>query len=407
MFQIISNTIDSQTTFLHNNHITDLLLKADEAVIAVAFMSYSGWEQIKQIIKDHVNSKKGQLKFFVGTGDAITDPRALKELYNTIKKHKKHQMFLCTPDDGIFHSKIYLFKSEGKQTLVIGSANLTTAGFLNNDEVSLSITINSDAAELKQLLDYFSILETKYSCENLSELLSDYEAAAKQYKEKNKGSQKFKFRRHKNSNNEVDIEMLRHNYQLYPYSGKYYVDPSKRVLEYKTAKLNLETLASDVSLSDFEFENLFKPLMGHSGYTKLWHSGSIHRHTHETLNFHKEGFRSLIRFVKQTINLPAGQAFEDSYMYLKKMKKDKKLFGVSENILTEIMMTYNPLKFANLNVNPVDALRKAGCVFPSPSSFKGETYERYLHILNLIKTDLKMETFLEIDSFFNFMYWDE
>ena len=88
------------------------------------------------------------------------------------------------------------------------------------------------------------------------------------------------------------------------------------------------------------------------------------------------------------------------------MKISDEIHGVGENILTEILMSMNPKKFANLNVNPLAVLSFFGKDLPSVSSFKGEAYEEYVNILTKVKDSLNMKSFLEIDSFFNYVYWN-
>ena len=70
-----------------------------------------------------------------------------------------------------------------------------------------------------------------------------------------------------------------------------------------------------------------------------------------------------------------------------------------------MLMTFEPDKFANLNDNPLRVLKEAGKVFPAPTGFNSEVYVEYVELLIRIRNRLNMSTFLEIDSFFNFIYW--
>ena len=51
-------------------------------------------------------------------------------------------------------------------------------------------------------------------------------------------------------------------------------------------------------------------------------------------------------------------------------------------------------------------LALVGKEFPYISSFKGEDYAEYVGLIAKIPNELNMSTFLEIDSFFNYVYWN-
>ena len=92
--------------------------------------------------------------------------------------------------------------------------------------------------------------------------------------------------------------------------------------------------------------------------------------------------------------------------FLKSKKKKKEISGIGLNIIAETLMTYNPRKFANINDNPIASLELLGKKFKPIQSFKGFDYEEYVELLNSIKIELGMKTFLEVDSFFNYVYWN-
>lgn len=71
------------------------------------------------------------------------------------------------------------------------------------------------------------------------------------------------------------------------------------------------------------------------------------------------------------------------------------------------MMSYDYQKFPNLNKNPLAVLSIAGSNFKAAGSFKGSDYLQYTLLLTKIKDALKMKSFLEIDSFFNYVYWTD
>ncbi|MDR7371080.1 restriction endonuclease PLD domain-containing protein [Flavobacterium aquidurense] len=381
-----------------------LFKNSDEIIFAAGFLRQSGLNNIKSELKTFCNDKKKKSTFFIGTGLGETDPKTLEELHSIIKTKENHQLILCTPDAGIFHSKIYVFRKETTVTILIGSANLTEAGWVVNDEVSMLTQTSTHAADYLQLTHYLSHLHKSYYTKDILGLILKYKTQLEQFNQNHSKKPVFKFKRTQQAEIlGIDLPMLRHYYESYKKS-KEFIKPSTRENQYILARQNLDRLASDEPLDAVQFHDLFGPLVGHAGYEKLWHSGSIHRTTHITLQY-ADAFRELVRVVKDNSINTVDNAFSNVMHFLNTKRKSKEIFGIGENIMTEIMLSYNFQKFPNLNRNPLTVLSIAGSNFKAAGSFKGADYLQYTLLLTKIKDDLKMKSFLEIDSFFNYVYW--
>lgn len=118
----------------------------NEILIASPFYSYD--VLLKEILE---TNKDCLVRLIVRLGPA-TSPDALK----TILSQEKVQIRYFTSSQ--FHSKIYIF---GGKTALIGSANLTEAGFQSNREVCLSIDQEHDCFDelLKLYNSYWSQAE--------------------------------------------------------------------------------------------------------------------------------------------------------------------------------------------------------------------------------------------------------
>jgi len=395
----------SNTGETHKEFLLSLVEQSEKIIFAVGFLKKSGLNNIKEQIKDFCADKTKSSTFYIGTGLGETDPDALQGLCHLLKPKANHQLVLCTPDAGIFHPKIYVFISGRKATIVTGSSNLTQHGWAVNDEVSMitETTINSD--EYRQLDQYFKQLHKRYFTENIEALINRYKIGRDEHISKFGKGPAFRFRIRKTSVTGIDMPRLKAYYKVYQNSN-YFIEPEDRETEYEQAKENLEELASNKRLSAAQFHRLFGPLVGHKDYKpKLWHSGSIHRTTYKTLDY-PDAFREIVRTVKGNISKPIAIAFENAIVSLNQMRKAKQISGVGENILTEIFLSYNPEKFANLNDNPIAVLKLVGKEFTSIASFKGDEYAEYVYLLTEIKNELGMNSFLEIDSFFNYVYWN-
>lgn len=400
MVSFISNTNTN-----HKAILIDLMNRSDEIIIAVGFLKYSGFELIREDLKLFCASKNKKVTFYIGLGFGETEPLALKDLYKIICKNPQNRLFLCVPDAGIFHPKVYVFRTGEELTIIIGSANLTANGWKINDEVSIMFDTTIKSEEYKQLMSYFCQLDQKYASKDIGKLIEKYSREKSSYDDRYEYKPKFEFKIQKSSVKGIDMPMLEHYFKMYIPGERDYIDSLEREDAYQQAKRNLNKLASDKPLSQSEVSRLFGQLVGHKEYKpKLWNSGSIHRHTRKTLS-NPGSLRELVRTIKQFSKLETGIAFEKSMTTLNQMKKQKRISGIGENIVTEILMTFEPDKFANLNDNPLRVLKEAGKVFPAPTGFNSKVYVEYVELLIRIRNRLNMSTFLEIDSFFNFIYW--
>ena len=397
---LITNTGESHKEFLIN-----LLKYSEEIIFAVGFLKDSGLNNIKESLKDHCSDKNKSSTFYIGTGFGETDPNTLMKLLKIINSKKENQLILCTPNAGIFHPKIYLFRTGERVTIVTGSSNLTQHGWVVNDEVSIAIKTTIDSDEYKEIKSYLDQLQEKYYSEDVESIILRYKEEKKKHDKDNWKPQPFRFRRKGSVIYEIDLARLKRYYELYIESEDY-IEPTDREERYKKARKNLNALVKDEPLTKKQFHNLFGPLVGHKDYKpKLWHSGSIHRKTYATLKYPK-AFREIVRLVKNNKSKPVDKAYDLVISQLNKLRKTKKISGIGENIVTEIFITYNPRKFANLNDNPLTVLSWLGKEFPAPSGFKGEDYADYVNLLSMVMEELEMKTFLEVDSFFNYVYWN-
>lgn len=398
-----SITFITNTKQSHKKSILELFEGAEEIIIAVGFFKDSGYNNIKARMLDFIKIPSTESKFFVGTGFGETTPSSLKQLHKLIKVNQKHKLILCTPDAGIFHPKIYLFRYGKNVTIITGSSNLTESGWAVNDEVSIKIETTIDSKCYIQITKYFDDLYKNYFVADIENLIEKYRTDLEEHNA-NYSKPKFRFRRKEIKIDDIDIPRLKSYYEFYKKSNDFII-PQNREAQYIEAKLNLEKIASLQKLNKKEFHNLFGPLVGHLGYEKLWHSGSIHRTTHKTLNYIPV-FRELIRLINNNIDKPINIAYDNIMSFLNLKRKNKEISGIGQNIIAEILMSYDSTKYANINDNPIAVLSLLGKQFKSIQSFKGIDYQEYVELLSSIKKELKMNSFLEIDSFFNYVYWN-
>lgn len=365
----------------------------DKIYIATAFLKQSGLALLLPTIKNHLKAGRA-LKIIAGVNFGLTEPKALRLLFNLFKDYPKAALYLYRPskEQVVFHPKMFLARAVGRAAITIGSANLTKGGLIGNIESSLFFETTPKDPLWKSTLSSFKNL-LKLSDPVSLMLIENYELYFKEQEKQRKHAkphpQQFDF-----------------NYgQLRKRLKAYREDEDKdwfgqRVKSYKQAKKRLNEIAGSPNLTDQRFIEIIDELVSKNGTYGLWHSGSLFRLRKKVYPCKNE-FRELLKFIRQNKDNPAHEVFNGGKLLVRKVS------GASVNYLTEIMMTYNPSNFANLNRNPIKVLNEAAGVYfkAHSSSFNGDDYERYCMLLKEINRELGLRNMLETDSFFNDIYW--
>ncbi|HXG65172.1 MAG TPA: helicase-related protein [Blastocatellia bacterium] len=114
--------------------IRDLAANAERVDIAVAFLSYRGWIELKPSLMALVG-RGGQLRVIVRRDTHQTSAEALEELFRL-----ENTQIAFGLSDATFHPKDYLFHSGATLTVLTSSANATYPGLTHNDEGGAIIT---------------------------------------------------------------------------------------------------------------------------------------------------------------------------------------------------------------------------------------------------------------------------
>ena len=147
----------------------------------------------------------------------------------------------------------------------------------------------------------------------------------------------------------------------------------KRRKNYIEAKKILNKIAGIKSISITSFYPLYASLVGGSGYEQMWHSGGINRGINKVKK-HPQKFQKLVKYIKQNHNKPVEEVFENA------MKNANQIPKLGINIITEILATYNPQKFAIVNNSPIGALRYFGVYVKNKPAFGGLYYGTFLQM---------------------------
>lgn len=395
-----------RTRFITNinisNHL-DTILKhfeeADEIFMATAFLKMSGLNLLFLHIKKHIIQNK-PIHIIAGKNFGLTEPDALHKLYDEFSFYNKAKFYLdkAEGNQSIFHPKLFIIKKDNKGIIISGSANITSGGLIKNKEASVEIETTISTSIWKETLIYFEELCNKNNAEPLNLIVinryKDFYNEQKRIRDQQKISPI-----KKSSEFNFDYEKLKKrlkDYKVDNYKEKF----KQREKDYQLARQLLNEIVESNRLTQNRFEEIIDFLVGKSGQTALWKSGSMNRHKTKVYDCKNE-FRTLVAFIKEN------QSLSSKVVFSKAKELVKNVYGGGINYVTEIMMTFQPEKFANLNDNPITVLKKeAGVYFKATStSYNGEDYQEYCSITKEICDQLELKNMLEADSFFNEIYW--
>src|SRR5438105_15084229 len=119
--RVIDNTGDKLISTL-----TRAVEGSKDIKIAAAFASRSGLAMLEPAIEVALRAQ-AYLDFIIGLDMSTTEPAALRLLYDLSLSNSTVSLscFTSEASAGIYHPKLYLFRSDNSVTSVIGSSNLT------------------------------------------------------------------------------------------------------------------------------------------------------------------------------------------------------------------------------------------------------------------------------------------
>lgn len=136
----------------------------------VAFVSTGG---VKNIIDQMLAFKEAgrEIKLYLGVNLNATSKEALEKLL----EHEIESYIVYSPNNIIYHPKIYAFEGDDTTRAIIGSSNLTESGLFQNIEASVCIDFESDNEDgnefLADIYDHFNgiINQEHPSCQLLTQ----------------------------------------------------------------------------------------------------------------------------------------------------------------------------------------------------------------------------------------------
>lgn len=392
--RLVSNADDTS----HLRILKNIIESALGVTICVAYFRMSGYAPMSAMLKKLANSE-ADLSIFIGTDQYITEPDALKALHRLVESNGRARVFLVRGNASVFHPKLYFARRARYAEALIGSANITGGGLMKNIEASIHAVVPIDSPFCREIEAFLDLLEASGNTEPLDHInIAQYEARYDIYR-------KHKRRAERGAKEEISSLFEINENKLKRYLKEYLADRDEtanrqqRILDYRKAKIVLNEIADLRSPSEKQFMRLYEQLVGSKDSDRLWHSGSVFRLKNKVAP-HGQRVATLVRTLRDRLsNTP-------SDIYSVALKKSSLIPGVGPNIITEILNTYTPKKFAVLNRNPLDSLRELGFKkYPGAQSFTPEKYADYCGLLKGIGEACGLNSLGEVDHFLNYIYW--
>jgi HKD family nuclease len=378
------------------NHLRTLLGRmraTDRVSVATAFLSASGLSRIASELKEAL--RRGvTVEFYCGLDRYVTEPSALQVLHDMCRRSLAAQLFLVGGSgDAMFHPKLYYFRKGNISHIVVGSANLTGGGLVDNFEVSASVTVPSSdplAQDTEELFGKIAALPGSQHATDLT--ISLYRAKYDKYHAKVDHAQR-NAEKEASTKAKVDIANAGRYLDRYRKAADGQEDFEDRRKRYGSARMVLEQMCRP-GLTRDEFVTTFDRLTKKPDH--LWASDPLYRSQRDIFAGYRR-FVEVVSLVRRSTDLEPGKLFDAAM----RVRPD----GMGTNHVTEVMATYAPNRFAVLNNRTLAVLDDMACEhFPAPFGFSGGLYAQYNSLLSEIRDRLGFKWLLQVDHYFNWCY---
>jgi len=170
--RFIGQGSDPDSDITTGNYIIDSL-ESDNYVSFKAFVAFVSMGGLKNIIEQLIAFKNigREIKLFVGVDLNATSKEALEKLLELeIKTY-----IIYSPNNIIYHPKIYAFEGAETTRAIVGSSNLTESGLFQNIEASVCVDFETDDENgnefLSSIYDHFNSIANQEhsSCQLLTQ----------------------------------------------------------------------------------------------------------------------------------------------------------------------------------------------------------------------------------------------
>jgi HKD family nuclease len=398
-----------------DNHLSvlkSLLRSAERFQCMTAFAKQAGLKLIHKELKERLGAGLSA-RFVVGLNFYQTDPLVLEELLKFSERYALELLVsrppwanhaleeVDTPDSTIwnFHTKVFAFESAWGSSVLIGSANMTRGGLLDNHEASILVRDGSEVI-IKRLDQHTKqlIIDKQIVPANTA-IIREYARRQAIYKDHQKLAERHAQRAFEQTG-EKAVETLRNRL------AEMKADSTERGFEQqRTARSNsrnkarklLAQISSGPPLSTRAFLRLYQPLVA-----GLWHSGGLQRGKNVVAK-HAHAFQRALQSIGDIESLSVEKAF--AVLHHKMHAVD----GAGINVITEILHSLDNQRFVVMNQNSVFGLGLADVTGfpknPNKRNVDSAIYADFCHRAGDVRDRLELNNFSELDALFDYAYW--
>ena len=390
----------------HLQAIHYVLEDALQVSAAIAFLKRKGLSKVTSCLISRLLAGAA-VELFVGSDFCLTEPDALRDLLALSRKHSSLKVYLAKSEArSTFHPKVYLGSNGKTARLLIGSANLTGGGLSANHEISLSCGLSSDDELLRDVKKVFSDYRSDLRFEQLDEIVLE------RYRSKFKIAQAARRRVEQEiahpAETVIDIAKLRTLHDEFSSDQGEIAALTKRRRDRKQAmsvQRKIAKMAAIGSLSQrerAEFDEMFRNLLTSAdGRDHLWHSGDIHRRGQAALRQPRKTI-ALFSLAQKAAKLPPTEGYANIRDHAKMIP------GVGINMVSEILCTFAPTRYAVFHRNTAAALRMLGADPPkSVTLFSADAYGRVCGVVEAVSRRIGGSDLSDADAFLNWIYHEK
>lgn len=157
--KFIGQGLDPESDITAGNFIIDSF-ESENYTSFNAFAAFVSTGGLKNIIDQMLAFREagGEIKLYLGVNLNATSKEALEKLI----EHEIESYVIYSPNNIIYHPKIYAFEGDETTRAIIGSSNLTESGLFQNIEASVCVDFNSDDENGREFLadiyDHFNAI---------------------------------------------------------------------------------------------------------------------------------------------------------------------------------------------------------------------------------------------------------
>jgi HKD family nuclease len=390
----------------HRVAIGSALDGCTEALVAVAFLKAAGASFLCGLLRS-VLEDGGRARVFIGTDFFLTEPEALQTLLDLASRQSGLEVSVGSRAGATFHPKTYAGFGPGGLRCLVGSANLTGGALGANIETSILVEAGLDTDFADQVRAMFGSLAADGRFAPLDALaLAAYRSIWRPVEKERAKLDRVIGEADLGS---FDLGLLEELHRQYLADPANLAEAGRRQSNRKKARAVQRRIAALVGSTDGKasrdrtLATLLRDLMSsRDGALHLWSSGDIHRRGSEVLR-HPKRTLALFAEAERASTLPV----DAGYGALRDIAEP--LPGAGINMVTEILSTYAPDRFAVVNGNTVAALAHLGLTFTGSRSLGLKTVKpaRYVEIVGLIaavRERIGATDFPETDAFLNWVY---